>query len=66
MYIKSVINSMYIAATRKKTDFFGQNIVQFLIAIIFGPILIFFSFVADLISLPSALLKDSKEFERKY
>lgn len=37
-----------------------------MISLLFGPFIIALSILIDLISLPSVLLKDSRDFERKY
>jgi len=37
-----------------------------IVAIFLGPIVISFSLVVDLITLPNILLKDSTDFEHKY
>lgn len=66
IYLKCVMNALFLAATRKKSEYVGQNLVQLLMVIFAGPFIVLASLIVDLASLPSALLKDSKDFERKY
>ena len=66
LYIKTIANQVYILMNSKRVAYPGQNAVNLLLAIFLNPILIFASFVVDLIVLPNLLLKDSKGFEHKY
>jgi len=66
LYAKVVLNSIYIAFNNKRQDYKGQNVVQLIISITFAPFIIALSILIDLLSLPNVLLKDSKNFERKY
>ena len=66
IYLKVVINAMFVATTQKRVESHLQNCLQLLAAIGGGPIVVFASLVVDLASLPGALLKESGAFERKY
>ena len=66
LVIKIYANSLYIFATNTRENYKGENIVQLILTIFFGPILVVLSIFVDLISLPNVLLKDSKGFEHKY
>lgn len=66
LYIKSVANSIYIIFSQSREDYPGQKIVQIFSSILMGPVIISFSLVIDLLSLPNILLKDSRDFEHKY
>jgi len=66
LYIKSLTNAFYIAFNNKRPKYKGENVVQLLITIFFGPVIIVISFLIDIISLPSVLLADSRDFEHKY
>lgn len=66
IYLKVVINAMFVATTQKRVESHLQSCLQLLAAIGGGPIVVFASLVVDLASLPGALLKESGAFERKY
>ena len=66
LYIKSVANSIYIIFSQSREDYPGQKIVQIFSSIFMGPVIISFSLMIDLLSLPNILLKDSRDFEHKY
>jgi len=66
LYFKSVVNAIYIAMNNKRENFKGENIVKLIITITFNPLLVIVSYLIDLISLPSLLLKDERGFEFKY
>ena len=59
-------NAFFILATNKRENYKGENIVQFVVAILFSPIVIVISILIDLLSLPNILLKSSAQFEHKY
>jgi len=60
------VNAIYIAMNNKRENFKGENIVKLIITITFNPLLVIVSYLIDLISLPSLLLKDERGFEFKY
>lgn len=66
LYFKSVVNAIYIAMNNKRENFKGENIVKLIITITLNPLLVIVSYLIDLISLPSLLLKDERGFEFKY
>jgi len=66
LYLKSVVNAIYIALNNKREDYKGQNIVKLIGTIFINPFLVAISYLVDLISLPSLLLKDERNFEFKY
>jgi len=66
LIFKIYTNSFFIFFTNKREVYKGENIVQLLMALLLGPILIVFSIIIDLLSLPNVLLKDGKNFEHKY
>jgi len=66
LIFKIYANSIFIFATNKREVYKGENIVQLITTVLFGPILMILSIIIDLISLPSVLLKDGKTFEHKY
>lgn len=66
LYIKIMMNSVYILFNRSNQAYKGENIVQLIIALLFAPIIILSSIIVDFITIPGVLLKDPKDFERKY
>lgn len=66
LYAKCVCNALYIAINNKRVDYQGQNLVQLVGTVLLSPFVIIFSLLVDLVSLPSLLLKDEKNFEFKY
>jgi len=66
LIFKIYTNSVYILLTNKRENYKGENIVQFLMTIILGPILMVLSIIIDLLSLPNVLLKEGTNFEHKY
>lgn len=66
MYVKCVINSIYIAVNNKRQEYKGQNILQLGLTIFFNPVIIGASLLVDLASLPNLLLRDERNFEFKY
>lgn len=66
LYIKTIANSIFIAATNKRQNYKGEGLVNVIITLFLGPLIIAVSILIDLVSLPAILLKDSKGFERKY
>ena len=66
LYIKLISNAIFIYFNNKRQDYKGQHVVNGLFAVIFGPVIIMISLFVDLLSLPSLLLVDEKNFEFKY
>lgn len=66
LYFKSVVNAIYIAMNNKRENFKGENAVKLILTIFLNPIFVFISYLVDLVSLPSLLLKDERGFEYKY
>mmetsp|Transcript_12406 Transcript_12406/g.19390 ORF Transcript_12406/g.19390 Transcript_12406/m.19390 type:complete len:168 (-) Transcript_12406:968-1471(-) len=59
LYVKCLINTIYIGFTRKREDYKGQNIQQAFVTFILGPLIISLSLLIDLITITSTLLKPS-------
>jgi len=66
LLVKVYTNSVFIAATNKRENYKGENIVQLILAIFLSPPVILLSVVIDLLSLPNVLLRNSQDFEHKY
>lgn len=66
LYCKIMVNSVYILFNRTNQEYRGENIVQFLLSLVVGPLIICLSIIVDFLTIPGILLKDSKNFERKY
>merc|ERR1712166_444378 len=66
LVLKIYTNSIFIFLTNKREDYRGENIVQLMLTVFFGPILMVFSIIIDLLSLPNVLLKEGTNFEHKY
>mgnify|MGYP006092092429 CR=1 FL=1 len=66
LYFKSIVNAIYISLNNKRENFKGENIVKLILTIFLNPIFVLVSYLVDLISLPSLLLKDERGFEFKY
>jgi len=66
LFIKCMVNTVYIAFFRKREDYKYQNLKQAATTLLLGPIIIAFSLLTDLITIPSLLLKPSSTFEHKY
>ena len=65
MYIKSVLNSFYILAKNKpaRQDYKGQDGINAVITVAFGPAIVIVSLIIDMISLPNQLLREERAFE---
>ena len=68
MYIKSVLNSFYILAKNKpaRQDYKGQDGINAIVTVAFGPAIVIVSLIIDMISLPNQLLREERAFESKY
>jgi hypothetical protein len=61
-----VINAIYIAMNNKRENFKGENAFKLILTILINPAFVIISYIVDLVSLPSLLLKDERGFEFKY
>ena len=66
LYFKTIVNGIFIQMNNKRQEYPGQNLFNLFVSIFISPILIAISLVIDLLSLPSLLLVDEKNFEFKY
>mmetsp|Transcript_22568 Transcript_22568/g.34872 ORF Transcript_22568/g.34872 Transcript_22568/m.34872 type:complete len:174 (+) Transcript_22568:327-848(+) len=66
LYLKSVINCIYVSATHNREDYSYQNIVTVIVTIFGGPIIGILSIIVDLISMPAILFRSNRDFEHKY
>lgn len=66
IYLKSIMNAIYIVMNNKRQAYKGQNIVGLTITVLLSPVIIVISLLIDLITLPSMLLADERNFEFKY
>ena len=66
LYLKIIVNSIFIVMNNKRQDYSGQNIVNLIVSVFLSPIFIVISLLIDLLSLPSLLLIDERFFEFKY
>ena len=66
LYVKSIMNAIYILLNNKREAYKGQNLVGLIITVLINPIILVISLFIDLITLPSMLLADERNFEFKY
>ena len=66
LYLKLIMNAIFIYFNNKRQDYRGQHVINALFTIVLGPVLLFISLIIDLLSLPSLLLVDERNFEFKY
>lgn len=66
LYFKLISNAIFIYFNNKRQDYKGQHTLNVLFTIVFGPVILFISLIVDLLSLPSLLLVDERNFEFKY
>lgn len=66
LYIKIIVNSVFIVMNNKRQDYPGQNLLNLFLSVMISPILIMISLLVDLLSLPSLLLIDERNFMFKY
>ena len=66
LYVKCIINAVYISLNNKREAFKGQNTIHLLFTLALNPPILFASMVVDLLSLPSMLMASEKGFEFKY
>jgi len=52
LYLKAIVNSVYILFNNKREQFKGQNIINLALTIFVTPAMIFLSLFMDIISLP--------------
>jgi hypothetical protein len=66
LYLKLIMNAIFIYFNNKRQDYKGQHIINTLFTVALGPIILLISLIIDLLSLPSLLLVDERNFEFKY
>jgi len=66
LYLKSILNAVFIAINNKRQAFKGQNMLGLILTILVNPVILVVSLLIDLITLPSMLLADERNFEFKY
>ena len=66
LYMKLIMNAIFIFFNNKRQDYKGQHLINALFTITLSPVILMISLVVDLLSLPSLLLVDEKSFEFKY
>jgi len=66
LYLKLIMNAVFIQFNNKRVEYKGQNVLNLFLTIFLGPVILFFSLIIDLFSLPSLLLIDERNFEFKY
>lgn len=66
LYIKAIMNAIFISINNKRVAYRGQNQVNLIITIIFNPVLLVISLLVDLVTLPGMLLQEERFFEYKY
>jgi len=66
LYSKLIANAIFIYFNNKRQDYKGQHAINGLVTIALGPVILFISLIIDLLSLPSLLLVDERNFEFKY
>ena len=66
LYIKMVLNAAYIGVKNKRAKYKLEGLVNFLLALVLGPVMIVVSLTTDFFALNMILMKDEKHFEFKY
>lgn len=66
LYFKLIVNAIFIQFNNKREDYKGQNFINLMIAVFLSPVILTVSLCIDLLSLPSLLLVDERNFEYKY
>jgi hypothetical protein len=66
LYLKLIMNAIFIYFNNKRQDYKGQHFINALFTIALGPVILVISLVVDLLSLPTLLLVDERNFEFKY
>jgi hypothetical protein len=66
LYMKLIMNAIFIFFNNKRQDYKGQHLINALFTTTLSPVILMISLVVDLLSLPSLLLVDEKSFEFKY
>ena len=66
LYMKCILNAVFILINNKRQDYKGQNLLGLIITIILNPFILLVSLIIDLISLPNLLMKEERNFEFKY
>jgi D-alanyl-lipoteichoic acid acyltransferase DltB (MBOAT superfamily) len=66
LFIKIVINQLYILTHTKKEKYKGQTAMFFILSIFITPFIILTSVFVDIFSLAEFLMKDERNFQFKY
>ena len=66
LYLKSLINSIYIYFNNKRVEYTGQDFLNMILTMLFNLPIILVSLFIDLVGLPNQLFRDSTDFEFKY
>mmetsp|Transcript_12421 Transcript_12421/g.19437 ORF Transcript_12421/g.19437 Transcript_12421/m.19437 type:complete len:188 (-) Transcript_12421:1091-1654(-) len=66
LYLKNIVNSIYILRAETRQEYAQQNWVQVAISTFLGSGLIPCSMLVDILILPNLLMKPVEEFEPKY
>ena len=66
LYLKLIMNAIFIYFNNKRQDYKGQHVINALFTMTLGPLILLISLIIDLLSLPTLLLVDEKNFEFKY
>ena len=66
LYIKCILNAIFISFNNKRETYKGQNTLMLLFTLTLNPPILIVSMVVDLLSLPNMLLMSEKGFEYKY
>ena len=66
LYFKLIVNAVFIQFNNKREDYKGQNLLNLFLTTCLGPPILLISLLIDLLSLPSLLLIDERNFEFKY
>jgi hypothetical protein len=53
LYLKLIMNAIFIQFNNKRQDYKGQHLINAFFTVTFGPIILFVSLIVDLLSLPS-------------
>mmetsp|Transcript_11821 Transcript_11821/g.18205 ORF Transcript_11821/g.18205 Transcript_11821/m.18205 type:complete len:272 (+) Transcript_11821:948-1763(+) len=66
LYLKCVGNAFYILTHNKRAENKWGCVFSLIFTILFNPFILLLALLVDLVSLPSLLLKEEREFEFKY
>lgn len=66
LYVKLIVNSMYIMFANKRQKYMCQNFQLICQSIFIGPVIIALCFLIDIFQLPTLILRSEEVFEHKY